>query len=511
MKAYPPYELPKITDLRHMMDLRVYDDPNGTAFFFTADDGSVATVTYTQFRQDVEALATFLYKEGIKDGTHVALLGTNSYEWLVAFFALTTGGNVVMPLDARQPMENLVKLMAMGDSVRLIYSKEFAPAIPAFEANLPGFKGYPMTSFSEYLKAGNEAIAAGDTTYRDYKADINAMCALVFTSGTTGVPKGVMLSQANIAANINQSCQSYFLKGNGLSPLPMHHMFGLVVGHLMVFNYDKPCYIVRNMRNIMKDLQIAKPACLFVVPMVIETFAKSFRALARRSGGNLTPEMVKAATGGALTDIICGGAPLQVQYVLMFRQFGINLLNGYGITECSPVLAVNRTEDMCDGSVGPVLFDSEVKIDEDGEILARGANIMLGYYKNPAATEEAMKGGWFHTGDLGRIEDHYLFITGRTKNLIITSSGENISPEELEDKLLVDPAVAEAIVYEKDDLLAVQIYPEPEAKAPEAYFTALVDRVNKGEPVYRQLKKVIIRTEPFVRNSTGKIVRTTIH
>jgi long-chain acyl-CoA synthetase len=135
---------------------------------------------------------------------------------------------------------------------------------------------------------------------------------------------------------------------------------------------------------------------------------------------------------------------------------------------------------------------------------------MLGYYRNPEATAEALKDGWFHTGDLGKIEDHYLFITGRTKNLIITSSGENISPEELEEKVLADPAVAEAIVYDVDDVLAVQIYPEKEAGAPAEYFQALLDRINKGEPVYRQLKKLVLRDEPFIRNSTGKIIRTQI-
>ena len=367
-----------------------------------------------------------------------------------------------------------------------------------------------MTETADWIAEGEKLIAAGDRSFAEYELDVDRMCALVFTSGTTGVPKGVMLSQKNIASNINQACGNYCLEGPGLSPLPMHHMFGLVVGHLMVFNYNKPCYIVTNMRNIMKDMQIAKPKCLFVVPMIIETFAKQFRNLGKRAGGQLTPEMVKSVCGGNLSDIICGGAPLMPMYVQMFRQFGINLLNGYGITECSPVLAVNRVHDYLDGSVGPVLHGCEVSIDEDGEILVRGDNVMLGYYKMEKETEEAFKGGWFHTGDIGRIEDHYLIITGRTKNLIITSSGENVSPEELEDKLLADPAVAEAIVYEKDNVLAVQIYPEPEAHAPEEYFKALLDKVNKGEPVYRQMKKLIVRAEPFTRNSTGKIIRALI-
>ena len=510
MKAYPIYELTQVENLRHLIDIRVEDNPNGTAFFYTGDDGSVKTVTYSRFRDDVAACATYFMSLGYRDGAHIALLGVNSYEWLVTFFAVCNSGNVILPMDARQPVENTMKLLVSGDCTTLVYSKEFAPAIPAFAANIPGFKGFPMTEAASWIAEGERLIEAGDHSYAEYELDVDRMCALVFTSGTTGVPKGVMLSQKNIAANINQSCKNFVLEGPGLSPLPMHHMFGLIVGHMMVFNYNKPCYIVRNIRNIMKDIQIAKPKCLFVVPMIIETFAKQFKALAKRAGGQLTPEQVKAMTGGNLEFIICGGAALSPMYVKMFRQFGIEILNGYGITECSPVLAVNRNKDVCDGSVGPVLFGCEVKIDENGEILARGDNIMLGYYKNPEATAEAMKDGWFHTGDLGKIEDHYLFITGRTKNLIITSSGENISPEELEEKLIVDPAVAEVVVYELDNVLAAQIYPEKEAGAPREYYDALLDRVNKGEPVYRQIKKLIIREEPFIRNSTGKIVRTLI-
>ena len=518
MMKYGPYELPQIHSLKEVTLLRAGDNPEGIAFFYTDDDGSIVTKTYTRFLEDVNAVGTYLYAHNFREGAHIAVLGVNSYEWLVTFFAIANGGNVALPMDARQPVENIIKICAAGDCAAVAYSKEFAPAIPAFRQNLSqipaadarGFVDLPFTSFDEWVSEGTKLIEAGDRSFVDYEIDVNEMCALVFTSGTTGVPKGVMLSQKNIAANINQSCKNFVLEGPGLSPLPMHHMFGLIVGHMMVFNYNKPCYIVRNIRNIMKDIQIAKPKCLFVVPMIIETFAKQFKALAKRAGGQLTPEQVKAMTGGNLEFIICGGAALSPMYVKMFRQFGIEILNGYGITECSPVLAVNRNKDVCDGSVGPVLFGCEVKIDENGEILARGDNIMLGYYKNPEATAEAMKDGWFHTGDLGKIEDHYLFITGRTKNLIITSSGENISPEELEEKLIVDPAVAEVVVYELDNVLAAQIYPEKEAGAPREYYDALLDRVNKGEPVYRQIKKLIIREEPFIRNSTGKIVRTLI-
>lgn len=518
MKAYEPYELPKAIDLKQLTDYRAQNSPEDTAFFFTEDDGTVRKVSCAEFRDDVNALGTYLYARGFRGGRHCGIVGPNSYEWLVAFFALVNGGNIALPLDARQPVENLIRLMVRGDCAALVYSKEFAPAVPAFAGNLvrtpaagmEGFVGLPMAEFAGYIAEGKKLLEAGERAFVEHEVDVNALAAILFTSGTTGEPKGVMLSQDNIVSNINQASANYYHEGVGMAPLPMHHLFGLVVGHLMVFNYGTPCYIVRNIRNVLKDLQIAKPRTLFAVPMIVETFVKQFKVLAKRAGAPLSPEMIKQATGGNLQYIICGGAPLAVQYVHMFRAFGVELLNGYGITECSPVLAVNRNEDYCDGSVGPVLFGCEVKIDDDGEILARGRNVMLGYYKNPEATEEAMEGGWYHTGDLGKIEDHYLFITGRTKNLIITSSGENVSPEELEEKLLVDPAVAEAIVYEKDGSLLAQVFPEKEANVPSAYFDTLLSKVNQGEPAYRKIQKIILRDEPFVRNSTGKIVRALI-
>ena len=264
MKKYPPYNPPAVEDLRQMIVSKAESNPDGIAFMYTGDDGSVQTVTYARFRADVDAVGTYFHEQGIVEGKHVALLGVNSYEWLATFFALVNGGNVVLPLDARQPVENLIRLLWDGDCAVLAYSKEFEPAIPAFAASLNdspaadarGFLPLPLTSFSDWVREGEKLIALGDRSFIDCEIDVHDMCALVFTSGTTGKPKGVMLSQDNIAANIYQASQSYVLEGVGLSPLPMHHMFGLIVGHLMVFNYNRPCYIVRNIRNVMKDIQI---------------------------------------------------------------------------------------------------------------------------------------------------------------------------------------------------------------------------------------------------------------
>jgi len=482
-----------------------------TAFFFTEDDGTVTSVSCAAFKEDVWSLGSALYSKGFKDGAHVAIVGPNSYEWLNAFFSVTCGGNVAVPLDARQPVENLISLMVRGDCSALVYSKEFEPAAKAVEGAVSKALGKPFTCIPmegfETLKQEGRDDAAAAADFDAFEVDVNAMCVIVFTSGTTGEPKGVMLSQDNIVANMVQASSNYVQEGTGMAPLPMHHMFGLVVGYLMVYNYRYPAYIVRNMRRVLKDMQTAKPRTLFAVPIILETFLKQFGSMAKRMGGQLTPEMVKQATGGNLKYIICGGAALSVQVVRAFRAMGIEVLNGYGITECSPVLAVNRNEDRCDGSVGPVLFGCEVKIADDGEILARGRNIMLGYYKMPEETAEALEGGWYHTGDLGKIEDHYLFVTGRKKNLIITASGENVSPEEIEEKLLADPAVEEAVVVERGGRLAALVYPAKEAAVTEEYLEALKDKVNGDEPAYRRIQAIELREEPFPRNTTGKIVR----
>ena len=209
MKPYGPYILPQIGSLREMTDLRVKDNPDGIAFFYTGNDGSIVTKTYRRFSKDVNAVGTYLYAHNFREGSHIALLGVNSYEWLVTFFAIANGGNVALPMDARQPIENIIKLCANGDCAALAYSEEFAAAIPAFRSNLSdipaadarGFVDLPFTSFDEWVSEGAKMIDAGDTSFIDHKINVDDMCALVFTSGTTGIPKGVMLSQKNIAAN----------------------------------------------------------------------------------------------------------------------------------------------------------------------------------------------------------------------------------------------------------------------------------------------------------------------
>lgn len=503
MQPYPYYTLEPITDLKMLIEKRAAERPDETAFFYADHAGAITKKTYREFLDDVNALGTWMFSKNIRE-THVALIGENSYEWIVSYFAVINGGNTAVPLDSRLPEANIRELLSFGECTSIFYSEKFS----AVAAALPQEAGYPLSSFTEWIRAGRMLIESGETEFVHYPVDRKKMAALVFTSGTTGKSKGVMLSQENLAEDVNFACRNFVLEGTAMTLLPLHHMFGLGMGVFGVLNYAYPVFINQGIRNIARDFQLAKPQTIFAVPMIVESFYKQFRILAKKSGGQANPEMIRQFFGGRLQNIICGGAPLDPMYVEAFRNFGITVLNGYGITECSPVVAVNRNKDWRDGSVGRVLPGCTVKIAENGEILIRGNNVMLGYYHNEEATKEALEGGWFHTGDLGKIdEDGYFYITGRIKNLIITSSGENISPEEMENQILHDPAVAETVVFGKDNVLAAVIVPDKTAGADRTYFEKMLDRINEGQPAYRQIKQLIIRTEPFLRNSTGKIVR----
>ena len=318
--------------------------------------------------------------------------------------------------------------------------------------------------------------------------------------------------------------------GGVLAVLPFHHAFGLVVGILMVVNYGMPIYINKSLKHVKKNMEDFKPQTMFLVPMFVEFFHRqiwaeirkkdkinAFRGLMKstdlllRTGVDVrkkTYGTIQKVFGGNLEYIICGGAALDPMYVKDFRSWGIEILNGYGATECSPCTAVNRAEHKKDGSVGILIPGIEVKTTEEGEIAFKGDVVMKGYYKNPEATADALIDGWYHTGDLGYVdEDNFIFLTGRKKNLIILSNGENISPEELEQDILRDNAVQEALVYDENGKIVAEVFPVEEHFGDTAYFEKLKNKVNKGRPIYKQITRIKLREVEFVKNASMKIVR----
>ncbi len=521
-KPYPLYSLPQISDLREMMKLRTAESESEIAFSFMAGTGKTARRTFKEFDEDVAAFGTYILNKGYR-GAHIAIIGNNSYEWLTAFMAIVNSGNVAVPIDKNLSAEKVAALISQSDCTACIVSKKGARLISDITS-------YSTENFSEYIATGKKLLENGKCEFWDLEIDRERLAAIFFTSGTTGDSKGVMLTHKNMASDINAACKNFVLNGNTLSVLPFHHTFGLITAILMVYNYGYATHINSSLKNLQAELREVKPQTLFVVPLFVQTFYKNILSTAKKQGKeklisraskisntllnigidirSTLFQSVLSAFGGNLEYIICGGAALDPKYVKALRSFGIHVLNGYGITECSPVVSVNRNLYWRDGSVGQILDGVSVKISDDGEILVKGDNVMMGYYNDKSATDAALSNYWYSTGDLGYVdEDGFLFITGRKKNLIILSNGENVSPEEIEEQIMRNDAVCECIVYDNNGSLAVQIFPNEEFYGNQAYFENLIANYNNHQPQYMHIKRVLLKDEEFEKNSTKKILR----
>ena len=566
-RPYPLYDLlPEIGSLHEMMAVKLRGQANDTAFAYYDRKGNCYLKTYLEFSAEVRSTEEWLAarQAGLpqsdncpKDSAaplHVGILGENSYDWLVMFMAVICSGNVAVALDKDMSQEELLQAAGDADVSLILHSakagKKTAKIKKALE--VPG-KMPDCCSFDEAYAAASAPVPE-DSAVLEYfdkmSVDADAMCCMFFTSGTGGRRKPVMLSHRNIASDINGSCQLFVLEGDTYTVLPFHHAFGLIVGVWMVFHYGHTVYISSGLRYIPAELKAACPQTMMLVPLFVESFYKQIRQEAAKAGRQ---KQMKAAMllsdllrtcgidirrrlfkdvlvrfGGNLEYIICGGAPLDKLYVEKFRKLGIEILNGYGTTECSPVAAVNRNHYRRDGSVGLALLGSEVVISQDGEVLVRGPHVMLGYYDNAKKTdyhgdsdtnrpdtggEEAEKideNGFYHTGDLGRIDrDGFIFLTGRKKNLIILSNGENVSPEELEEKLLRFDSINEVIVSADDGVICAEIYPETN-DSEENLYTQIqneIDSLNKQLPAYKQITRTVFRNTPFEKTTTKKIRR----
>ena len=523
-KPYPFYEPPIMNDLKHLLNRQADEHPDETAFVYPCETGEMKK-TYLDFKEDVNALGAWMYQKKIKD-KHVAIIGENSYEWLVAYFATVLGGNVAVAIDKNLPEEEVVDLAKMGDVDVAFATNTYFEKINKKAAK----KCYNLKEYDDYMSEGRQLLKDGETDFLNYEIVPEKTATILFTSGTSGVSKGVELTNHNIAYEIVHTSMLFEPKGGVLAVLPFHHAFGLVVGILMVVNYGQPIYINKSLKYVKKEMAEFGPQTMFLVPMFVEFFHKQIWAeIAKRGATQAFKGLMKSTDlllktgvdvrkktygsiqkvfGGNLEYIICGGAALDPMYVKEFRSWGIEILNGYGATECSPVTAVNRPNFRKDGSVGHLVPGLEAKATEDGELCFKGEIVMKGYYKNEEATAEALQDGWYHTGDLGYVdEDNFIFLTGRKKNLIILSNGENISPEELEQNILRDNAVEEVLVYDENGKIVAEIYPTEDHRDDVQYFEKLKNKVNKGRPMYKQIATVKLRNEEFIKNATMKIVR----
>ena len=397
--------------------------------------------------------------------------------------------------------------------------------------------------------AGREKFAASPESYFNAPIDTDKLSLLVFTSGTTGKGKGVMLSQNNILSVMSDIIPYIDFSEKTVGVLPLHHTYGssvMLVGHAII---GSEIYISAGLRYVQKELKEQKPGHLVIVPLYLETFyrkilanvkekgkEKQLRMLIkmsnamRKTGVDLRRKLfsgVLAAFGGEVRTVISGGAPINPEIQEFFESIGITVLNGYGITECAPIIAVNRSRRIVPGSVGPVLDIDTVKIDEpnedgEGEILVQGPNVMLGYYNDEEATSEAItEEGYFRTGDYGQLdENNVLYITGRKKNLIILSNGKNVYPEEIENELSATPGVLEIVVYEgqsrrgmSHNAIVAEIYPDTEYLEKnnitdvQAHIKPYVDAYNRSAVPYKKISVIKIRKKEFPKNTLRKIMR----
>lgn len=507
---------PYIENLKELVNLRA-DMPNEIAFKYKKKT-EIIEITAKQFKSEIECLGTYLYSRGIKD-SKVALVGENSYTWILSYFSVVNGGNIIVPIDKELSNEDIADLLKQSGAVALIYADTYSD-IAEKHKHLQLFN---MQEFDTYISEGKKLIDDGNNDFVDYEIGNKKLCSIIYTSGTTGKPKGVMLCHKNFVADIISSCENVYISGSSMLTLPLHHTFAFSTSILAMLLKGVTISINSSLRTFKQDLKDFKPQNMFLVPLYVETMYKNIWTTAdeqgktkllktmlkisnalRKVGIDIRRKVFKSvldAFGGKLDLIVSGGAPINEKYIKCFDDLGIKVLNGYGITECSPVVAVNRNENPVKDSVGLLLSCNQAK-EKDGEILVKGDNVMLGYYEDAEATKDAFDDEWFKTGDLGYIKDNHLFITGRKKNLIIRSNGKNVSPEELEEKIQLIENVIEVLVYAENDTITAEIYAENTDNIQNS-----INQLNKSLPLYKQISNVKFRDAEFVKTTTKKIKR----
>lgn len=443
---------------------------------------------------------------------HIALIGTSSAEWIQAYMSVVTSNNAAVPMDSGLPAEDLIDLVYRSDSEGVFLDEKFVSLAAQITEKCPKVRKIWMLSgeAAEGTETVADLIAAGEGCNEPDPPAEEDVSMIVYTSGTTGKSKGVMLTQCNLYSNIEAVLYDEDPGLVFLSVLPVHHAFCLVMDWLNGFWMGSVLCINDNLRHMIRNIGIYQPDVMLMVPLMLETIYKRLKSL----GTDIPPKaLAQKVFGPRLTRIFTGGAHLDPYYIDEFEKYGISVYEGYGMSECSPVITTNRDGSCKKGSIGRPLSNVEVKF-ENGEILVRGTSVMKGYYNMEKETNETLKDGWLHTGDKGYMdEEGFIFINGRVKNLIILSNGENISPEEIEGKLALNDLIDEIIVTGEDNLLTARIYPEQELVAnmsQEEITNALqkiLDGYNKSQPTYKQLSRLIVRKNPFLKNASRKIIR----
>lgn len=559
------YSMRYINDLRDMVcsSAELYGERPA---FLVKDTpgGKYIPITYIQFRDDINALGTGLTDLGLR-GKKVAIIGENSYKWVVTYLAVTNGTGVIVPLDKDLTEIEIANLVERAEVDAVVFSKKMEKKVSKVLEDFDDIKirinmdaagdSEGVLSWNDLLAKGGALLEAGNRDFVDAIIDREAMCSLLFTSGTTGMAKGVMLSHKNISANVYNMSKYVKIRypGGGLSVLPMHHTYELTC-HVFTGLYQGMFIaICEGLRYIQQNLKESGATVLVGVPIVFEAMHKKVWKQAEASGaaGKMRKMMalvrktklynrqeamrkifsqIHSSLGNKVELFIAGGAAINPQVIRDYEALGIPMIQGYGMTENAPIIAVNRDYYSKADSVGKPMPGTEVKIidqDEDGigEIICRGPSVMVGYYNDPEGTAKVLRDGWLYTGDYGRFdEEGFLYICGRKKNVIVTKNGKNIFPEEIEYLLLEQPFIEEVIVYgavdkKNDDVVVkAEIFPNYEnlkealgdvdEKAIQDAIKNSIEEINDKMPVYKRVKRFKLREEEFEKTATRKIKRT---
>ncbi len=556
------YDVPQITSIRDMLfrSARVYPDKIALE---DLSNTPIGRVTFSQLLEDVLRFGSSLKELGLTERAHLALISENRVQWGIAYLTGMTFNFVVVPIDKNLPEQDIINILHESEAEAIIFSNSYDELMRDKKdilKKLKVFVNMDLPAEKNGFHSMTQLISNGKIISQDSLPPLNTeeMAEINFTSGSLGRAKGVMLSQKNIAENLMSMTSMIEIIDTDrfLSVLPIHHTYECTCGFLCPLFKGASAHYARSLKTVLEDIQNVKATILLGVPLIYDKmFRKISKAISEdKIKSRIVPPLIKATNfaekfglksskkiifkelhkqfGGAIRLFIAGAAAPDPKVAKGLREFGFNFVQGYGLTEASPILTLNQIDNFKDSAAGLPLKNVEIKINAPspegiGEVWAKGASIMLGYYKNPTLTNEVFENGWFKTGDLGYIDnDGFLHLMGRKKNVIISRTGENVYPEEIEDILNRSPYIMESLVYgeedeKHDEIIAAQIVTDADAfieysehhnvEIDDKLIRQIVDgeikKVNSQLILHKQIRKFYIRTEEFEKTTTQKIKR----
>lgn len=561
------HEIDEIKSFKELINIAVKKYPDNIAYKFKRNIGKqdqyIVEKTYSQVKEEVEHFSTALLNLGIEN-SKVAVIGNNRYEWCITYFAVTTSNMVIVPLDKLLPEREIENLVVRSGVETIVFEEKYTDIfLKLKEKGIGKIKNLismdlqkeinGVLSYSELVEKGKKLLKEGNELYKNINIDNEKMSALLFTSGTTAQSKGVMLSQKNITSNIMAMAKmaKIYSTDTILSFLPLHHTFECTITFLYGFYSGATVAFCDGLKYIAQNLVEYKISVFVAVPLVLETMYKKIENGIEKSGKAKIVKLLSSVTkflndylhidirrkvfksvldnlGGNIRILFFGAAPMSKDVIVGYNNFGVDTLQGYGLTETSPLAAAETDLQKRPGSVGMAPYNVELRlvdIDEQGigEIQVKGPNVMLGYFENENATNEVLKDGWFSTGDLGYYDkDGYLFISGRKKEVIVLKNGENVYPNDIEFLINKLPYVAESILFPRpneknelnlgikivyDETLVNEQFGNKEQSEYEKLVWEDIKNINQSLPQFKRIKEIIITTEPLEKTTTQKIKR----